>query len=198
VKVHVYWGEFVEMFSTKQSRLEIMNESAPAFFHMLQGELGDSILLQLSRITDKAEIGKRRNLTIRNLPGLITDEPAHTEVQHLVDIAVEKTESCRAHRNRLIAHDDLILALQEEKAEGVLAPTKREISEALRAIAAVLRQVSLHLSDSDMMFDTGHPRVHGFVELLYVMRDGLKAREQREERLRSGKYTADDLKHEDL
>jgi hypothetical protein len=58
--------------------------------------------------------------------------------------------------------------------------------------------VSVHFTDSDMMFDMGNPRVHGFVELLYVMRDGLKAREAREERLRADKYTEDDLKHEDL
>jgi hypothetical protein len=30
------------------------------------------------------------------------------------------------------------------------------------------------------------------------MRDGLKAREAREDRLRIGKYTEDDLRHEDL
>jgi hypothetical protein len=198
VKVHVYWGEFIEMFGSKPERLEIMNGSAPAFFHMVQGELGDSILLQLSRITDKTEIGKRKNLTIRNLPGLMADESARTEVQDLVDVAVEKTESCRAHRNKLIAHDDLLIALQDEKAEPVSAPTKREIDEALRAIAAVMQAVNLHLCGSDMIFDTGNPRVHGFVELLYVMRAGLKAGEEREERLRAGKYTADDLKHEDL
>jgi hypothetical protein len=44
VKVHVYWGEFIEMFGTKPSRLDVMNESAPAFFHMLRTELADMIL----------------------------------------------------------------------------------------------------------------------------------------------------------
>jgi hypothetical protein len=198
VKVHVYWGEFIEMFGAKPERLDLMNASAPAFFHMLQGELSDSILVQLSRITDQTEIGKRKNLTIRNLPGLMPDEQARAEVQGLLDIAVKKTESCRSHRNKLIAHDDLLVALQDRKAEPLSAPTKREIDEALAAIAAVMRAVSLHLSDSDMIFDTGNPRVHGFVELLYVMRDGLRAREAREERLRAGKYTQDDLKHDAL
>jgi hypothetical protein len=39
VKVHVYWGEFIEMFGTKQSRLDMMNERA-------RTELSDMILLQ--------------------------------------------------------------------------------------------------------------------------------------------------------
>lgn len=198
VKVHVYWGEFIEMFGTKESRLDIMNESAPAFFHMLQTELSAMILLQLSRITDKPVVAGHKTLTIRNLPSLITDDTARLAVSALVDAALAKTEKCRAHRNMLIAHDNLHLALQDEKAEAVSAPTKREVDEALKAIAEVMRSVSLHLGDSDMIFDTGNPRVHGFVELLYVMRDGLRAREEREERLRAGKYTPDDLKREPL
>jgi hypothetical protein len=193
----VYWGEFIEMFGTKPSRLDIMNESAPAFFHMVRTELSDVILLQLSRITDKPVVAGHKTLTIRNLPSLISDGTARLAISALVDAALEKTKTCRDHRNMLIAHDNLNLALQD-KAELVSGPTKREIDEALKAIAEVMRAVSMHLSDSDMIFDTGNPRVHGFVELLYVMRDGLKAREEREERLRAGKYTPNDLKHEDL
>jgi hypothetical protein len=198
VKVHVYWGEFIEMFGTKPSRLDVMNESAPACFHMLRMELADMILLQLSRVTDKRVVAGHKTLTIRNLPSLIVDDTARLAISALVDAALEKTKRCRDHRNMLIAHDNLHLALQDKKAEPVSAPTKREIDEALKAIAEVMRAVSQHCSDSDMIFDTGNPRVHGFVELLYVMRDGLKAREVREERSRLGKYTPEDLKHEDL
>jgi hypothetical protein len=198
VRVHVYWGEFIEMFGTKEARLDLMNESAPAFFHMLRSELSDMILLQLSRITDKPVVAGHKTLTIRNLPSLITDDTARFAVSALVDAALAKTETCRTHRNMLIAHDNLHLALQDKKAKLVSALTKREIDEALKAIAEVMRSVSLHLCDSDVIFDTGNPRVHGFVELLYVMRDGVRARVEREERMRSGKYTPDDLKHEDL
>src|SRR5882672_6368577 len=48
VRAHVYWGEFVEMFSTKPKRLDLMNRSAPAFFNMLQHELADTVFLHLS------------------------------------------------------------------------------------------------------------------------------------------------------
>jgi AbiU2 len=74
VKVHVYWGEFIEMFRTKPSRLDVMNESAPAFFYMLRTELADMILLQLSRVTDKPVVAGHKTLTIRNLPSLIVDD----------------------------------------------------------------------------------------------------------------------------
>jgi hypothetical protein len=198
VRAHVYWGEFVEMFSMKPGRLDIMNGSAPAFFHMLQGELSDMILLHLSRMTDKEVTAGKKNLTIRNLPGLVSNAAARDKVRQLVDDAVAKTETCRAHRNSLIAHDDLLLALNDPAARVVDPTTKREIDDALKAIGEVLRAVNLHFCDSDMMFDWGNPRVHGFVDLLYVMRDGLKAREARQDRLRAGKYTEDDLKHEDL
>jgi hypothetical protein len=198
VKVHVYWGEFIDMFGAKESRLDIMNESAPAFFHMLRTELADMILLQLSRITDKPVVSGHKTLTIRNLPSLITDQTARLAVSALVDVAIAKTDTCRDHRNMLIAHDNLYHALRDPQAKPFDLATKHDIDEAVKGIAEVMRAVSLHCCDSDMIFDTGNPRVHGFVELLYVMRDGLKARDEREERMRSGKYTPDDLKHEDL
>jgi AbiU2 len=198
VKAHVYWGEFLEMFSTKPERLEVMNRAAPAFFHMLQGELGQSILLHLSRITDKQETGRQKNLTIRNLPGLITDAAVKAQVQGLVDDALAKTEVCRAHRNSLIAHDDLLLALNDSDARSLDPATKADVDAALKAIGEVLRVVNLHFTDSDMMFDLGNPRVEGFVDLLYVMNDGLKAREERGERIRTGKYRPDDFKREQL
>jgi hypothetical protein len=68
VKVHVYWGEFIEMFGTKEARLDLMNDSAPAFFHMLRTELSDTILLQLTRMTDNPVVAEQKTLTIRNLP----------------------------------------------------------------------------------------------------------------------------------
>lgn len=198
VMAHIYWGEFVEMFSTKPGRLDIMNGSAPAFFHMLQDELSDMMLLRLSRVTDKQISGGQKNLTIRNLPGLISDVTTRDAVQRLVDVAVAKTETARAHRNSVIAHDDLLLALNDPAARVLDQATKHEIDEALTAIGEVLRAVNKHFCDSDLMFDWGNPRLQGFVDLLYVMRDGLKVRQDRQDRLSTGTYTADDLRHDDL
>jgi hypothetical protein len=198
VRVHVHWAEFVEMFGTKPERLKLMNRTAPAFFHMLRSELGDMVLLHLSRLTDKPEMKGQKNLTIRNLPSLIKEEPIRTVVAELVKTALKKTESCRARRNRLIAHDDLRLALKDPKARSLDSATKSEVDGAVRAIGAVLHAVNMHYFDSDMIFKMPGPRIQGVVELLYVLRDGLKAGEEREKRMRSGKGTDEDFRHDEL
>ncbi|HEV3183552.1 MAG TPA: hypothetical protein VGZ49_01660 [Xanthobacteraceae bacterium] len=195
VRVHVYWAEFIEMFGTKPGRLDLMNSTAPAFFHMVRGELGDMLLLHLSRLTDKPEMKGQKNLTICNLPLLIKEEPIRTVVAGLVETALEKTKSCRARRNKLIAHNDLPLALKDPKARELDSTTKSDIDEAVRAIGAVLHAVNMHYFESDTVFKRPGARINGVVELLYVIRDGLKAREEREKRIESGQGTDDDFRH---
>lgn len=198
VRINVYWAEFIEMFGTKPGRLDMMNRAAPAFFHMLRTELSDMMFLHLSRLTDKPEMGKQKNLTIRNLPSLIKDGATRTAVEQLVKIALEKTEKCRERRNRRIAHDDLWLALNDPKAKPLDEPSKIEIDEAVQSIGAVLQAVNVYYFDADMIFKMLGPRIHGFVELLYIMHDGLKAREEWEKRLRSGRGTDDDFNRDEL
>jgi hypothetical protein len=39
---HFYWKEYIELFGTKSERIELLNETAPHFFYMLQEELWES------------------------------------------------------------------------------------------------------------------------------------------------------------
>ncbi|MGZ8401653.1 MAG: AbiU2 domain-containing protein [Methyloceanibacter sp.] len=74
--LHMSWSEYVELFGTKPSRIDLLNSAAPRFFRILQDALWDETLLHIARLTDSPESGKgKSNLTIRNLPELV-DEPA--------------------------------------------------------------------------------------------------------------------------
>jgi AbiU2 len=86
--LYLYWGEYTELFGTKPSRIELMNQAAPAFFHMLQEELWESRLLHIARIADASATGGKTNLTRRNLPELIPDAAAKAKVTALVDAAI--------------------------------------------------------------------------------------------------------------
>lgn len=46
------WIEFVELYGTKETRLELMNKSAPFLFFTIQKVLWENLLLGISRITD--------------------------------------------------------------------------------------------------------------------------------------------------
>lgn len=198
VTIHIYWDEYVELFATKSSRVELLNKAAPAFFHMLQHELWDTVMLRLARLTDRPEMKGQKNLTIYNLLPLIKDEPLKAAVEQLIDTVRVKTKFCRSWRDLRIAHDDLAGALKDEKARVVEGATRLEVGEALEAIERVMKVVHSHYLESDMMFDTPGPRPQGAIELMYLLRDGIKQREERRKRIMSGKPNEDDLKRDEL
>lgn len=96
------WGEYVELFGTKPSRIDLVNKAAGHFFRIVQDSLWEDALLHIARLTDPPKSVGKENLTIRQLPQLIVKEPLKKNVSALVDVAVEKAEFCRDWRNRHI------------------------------------------------------------------------------------------------
>ena len=190
------WGEYVELFGTKPSRIELVNRAAGHFFRIVQDSLWEDALLHIARLTDPPKSVGKENLTIRKLPQLIVQEPLKKKVSELIDVAVEKAEFCRDWRNRHIAHKDLKLALSSG-AEPLKPASRAKVKEALSSISDVLNALSNHYMDSTTMFD-GVGNVGGAVSLLYVLDDGLRAEEERNERRKAGDYRAEDYQAGDL
>jgi len=89
VHLHFKWAEFVELFGSKPSRIDLLNQAAPAFFRIVQDTLWEGILLHLARLTDAAVSGGRQartNLTVLNLPDLVHNLDTKARVQKLVDV----------------------------------------------------------------------------------------------------------------
>lgn len=190
------WAEYVVLYGTKPSRIDLLNRAAPLFFRVIQDILWEDMILHIARLTDPPKSSGKATLTIRRLPDLVKDGNTAQALRGLINIAIQSSEFCRDWRNRHIAHRDLNLALEKE-----IVPLKRasrkKIKEALNSIAEVLNAVSQHYTDSEMIFDIGEDP-EGAVSLLYVIDDGLKAGEERKERMRSGKYRKDDFSPRDL
>jgi hypothetical protein len=165
---------------------------------LVQDSIWEGTLLHLARLTDPPKSpGKDRfNLTIQNLPDLINDANTKKRVGQLVQEAIDKTEFCRDWRNRHIAHRDLRLALGEP-ATPLADADKAKVDEALRAIVDVMNAVDIYFTGSETGY--GHWSPHnGAIGLLYVIDDGLKAEEQRMDRLRRSKPLEDDFNARDL
>jgi hypothetical protein len=189
--IHLNWKEYVELFGTNPQRVEMLNQAAPMFFHMIQNEGWEACLLALARITDSPKSAGRENLTIRNLPTLTGDPQTKTNLNELIELALKATEFCRDWRNRHVAHRDLSLALKEptkELAEG----NRAKVNAALKAIADVLNAVQGHYMDQFTPFDFASAH-NGAVTLLYLIHRGLKANKQREARILKGEHLEDDL-----
>jgi hypothetical protein len=188
------WQEFLAMFGTRPERVDLLNSAAGLFFRIVQDALWDDMLLHLCRLTDPPKSCDHSNLTIRALPGLITDSVLCAEVAALIENAVEATSFAREWRNRRLSHRDLELAINP--VAKPLPPTSRgQVSQARSAIHAVLNLISERLLRGTLEIDVMLPAT-GAEALLYVIRDGLEADRARRARISSGTFTQEDLRHE--
>jgi AbiU2 len=146
--------------------------------------------------TDPAITAGKANLTIRALPDLITDAGLKAKVTALVSEALKETEFCRDWRNRLIAHNDLKVAL-EQPTTPIATASQAQVEKALNALANVLNALDGHYYRSETRFDMT-PRHNGAFTMLYVLSQGIKARDERAKRLENGEVIDGDLDIEDL
>jgi hypothetical protein len=188
------WREYEELFG-KRSRVELLNQAAPAFFRMVQDTLWKQTLLDIACLTDYEESAGKGNLTIRRLAPLITDDDAAQKIKTLTKKAIKASRFCRNWRNRRIAHRSLSVSLAPRA--NTLAPATREkVGIALEAIADVLNAVTQHYMQTTTRFDPLHGR--GAIALLYVIDDGLRMEHERRERRKRGEFNTDDLRSRDL
>ena len=141
-------------------------------------------------MTDPRSLGKKQNLTVRNLPVLVVPE-IRKGLDELVAQADQKTQFARDWRNRRIAHKDLGLALKSSS--RLLTPGSRsQVTAALQAIADVLNYLENHYCGARVMYEMADS-VRGAKSLLHYLGEGLDAEKARRERLRSGQPLPGDL-----
>jgi hypothetical protein len=194
-----YWNEYIVLFGTKPERIALLNQAAPSFFRMLQDELWENSLMQLVRFTDPEKSpgkGDRTNLSIRTLPGLITDAKLKDTVDALVAEALKQTEFAKDWRDRHIGHRDLKLAL-DQPTKPLAEGSRKQVKEALNAIADVLNAIQSYYLKSQTRFDLGG-RIGGAISLLHLIDGGLRAQELQQKRLEEGKPMEEALVSRDL
>jgi len=189
--LHAKWKEYKELFGEKPARVDLLNRAAGLLFRIVQVALWEDALLHLARITDPPQSAGKENLTLLRLLSLIADDGLRGQLEGLLDQAQTKTVFARDWRIRHIAHRDLAKALGEG-AKPLSGASRNHVDEALRAVAAVLNRVNIFYLKSELVFDVITP-LTGSVALLYVLRDGLAAKERRLDRLRAGQPDPDDL-----
>lgn len=197
--VYLKWGEYVALFGTKPSRIDLLNKAAGNFFRIIQDGLWEDVLLHIARLTDSprsmGSMGKE-NLSIRGLPPFITKPEVRETIQGSIVAALTRSEFARDWRNRHIAHKDLKLALADG-AEPLISASRAAVKDALAAIADVLNTLSREYLDSTTMLE-GLGAYRGAESLLYVLDGGLRAEQERRDRLETGEHRVDDYAKHDL
>jgi len=183
--LHYKWIEFEELYGVKESRIKMLNQSAPFFFFIIQKVLWENILLGIARITDSTKTGDKRNISIQALPDLIENEELREKIKIEINEILQKTKFCRDWRNRWIAHYDYNLSL-DSNAQPLETANRKLIKESLKQITAFINILHEHYFKSRLMLD--HIKNNrGANLLLRTLKDGLREKENYLNRLATGK-----------
>jgi hypothetical protein len=190
------WNEYVALYGTKPSRVELLNRAAPSFFRVVQDALWEQTVLHIARLTDPAVSFGKPNLSIQRLLAVIDRDDIKATVAPKVEVALTAAVFARDWRNRRIAHRDLAVALYTN-AQPIAPASRAMVREAIDRLADVLNAVSLKYMDSESAFDgTWYPG--GAVSLLHIVNDGLETRHQRNDRIKRGEASVEDFQRKDL
>ncbi|EAQ37535.1 hypothetical protein NB311A_04469 [Nitrobacter sp. Nb-311A] len=190
------WMEYITLFGTKPTRVQLMNATAPVFFRTVQDVFYDDMLLHIARLTDPSQMGKFSNLTFQNLSDLINDEKLKAKVDPLLKSALEQSEFCRDWRNKLVAHRDLDVAINGT-ADQINGGTREQVNKIIATLSEILNAIELHLTEGSTHYTfDGH--TGGAKDLLFFLDDGKRRHDERRARIVSNKATPDDLAARDV
>jgi hypothetical protein len=190
--LYLYWKEFLELFGTNDKRIDRLNRAAPGFFRMLKEQQFETNMLHLARLTDSPKSVGKLNLTVCNLPDLVTDHGLKTELTSLLAAVKDKTEFCRDWRNRRFAHNDLMLAMQDGRATPLSPATRDRFNEALQAVSDLLNTVERFYFNNSCSFEDVVPH-HGAGRLLSILGFGVREQERMQDKIRRNDFTAIDM-----
>jgi hypothetical protein len=189
--LHYKWSEFEELYGTKESRIQIENQSAPFFFFIIQKVLWENILLGIARITDTEKSRGKKNITIQALPRLIHDEKLKRKLESSIKNILKKTEFCRDLRNRWISHYDYELSINDT-AKPLENATRLLVTESLEEIEKLINILLNDYFKSTLMLKVIKSS-NGSLALLQVLSDGLKERANYLKRISTRSLDPDDI-----
>lgn len=194
--IHSKWAEYVVLYGTRESRVDLLNRAAPRFARLVQDTLWEDVVLHIARLTDPPKSKGKSNLTVQSLAEQIDNPETNSAVRSLVERAIAESEFCRDWRNRHLAHRDLQLALGRG-AEVLKLGSRQSVRTVLGTLGEILNVVASHYLKSKTCFEFGSD-AGGALSLLHVLDDGLLLEGARRERLRQGRVEPDDYRPKDI
>ena len=167
--LHLKWDTLCELFANRET-VDLLNSAAPAFFNELQRQMREDIFLHLCRVTDPPISGGKSNLTLRRLPGLVSDRAMRLKLEVMVDNAVKKTAFAREWRNRRLAHTEL------NRSQPLASASRKEAQSALYAIRKVMNRLEQTYLNRTVSYQHTIPDLGGVASLIAVIRKGVDTR----------------------
>lgn len=170
------WSEYCQLFAIKETRIELLNKSAPSFFFLVQKTLIDSIILEIAKLTDPIESCKKKNITLRAIPNYIDDEILKSEIQNDIDELIKKIIFFRDKRNQIISHMDFEFYL-DNKATTTESATKNKIDTAIKSIYSIYNKIEKFYFDTSTLYQFIQIE-RGAESLLHLIEYGIQFRQE--------------------
>jgi AbiU2 len=152
---HAKWQEWLQLFSSGQGRVDLLNRAALSFFSMMRFVFVHEAIISLSRLTDAPGTGKRSNLTVERLIDFL-DDPAEAGLRADLEARLERARTsltdARAIRNRRLGPLDLATSVEQQVGlpEG---PIVGDITRALAELRDILNALERHFDLPTVMYD---------------------------------------------
>ena len=176
--LHLEWRQYRELFGIHESRIDLMNETAPRFFWSLERILWQDILLSLSRLSDPPGTGGQQNLTFRRFPRLVTDTQLRAKLDEALNVFEAKTQFARDWRHRRYAHRALTHAV-DASANPLAHASRANVEEGLEAARGVMNLLEGHFQNGTVAYEHSSDGGGGASSLLWYLDAGRQAEERR-------------------
>lgn len=134
--VHIKWNQFKKLFAHSPERATLLNDTAPFFFRVIQKLLWSDVILHIAKIMDNKRTAGKDNLTLQQLPELVSDSRLKKKIEDHLQVAFKACAFVRDKRNRSLAHFDLLLSTKRPTTplQIVNASAIDQVLESLRNI----------------------------------------------------------------
>jgi hypothetical protein len=174
--IHYRWTLYLQIFGTNPDRINIANRTASNVFAELQWLLIDYMVLALSKLTDPASMRRIGNLSFAYLIDSIRSQGASelaSELEGMLKELCGKCEEFRQIRNKRIAHNDLVVAL-DDGTSPLPGVSREQVEQVLESARAIANKVELFFRESQTIYqDVIIPLTNDGRALLIWLQKGL-------------------------
>lgn len=153
--LHMYWKVYRQLYANSQKRVDLLNETGPLVFYILQHLLIDEVTLALCRLTDPARSAGKATHSLTRLIDRIdgrTYPALKRDLQSLLSDLKSRCQPFRDRRNKAIAHSDLGTTLKITKAvlPGV---SRQDVEEALKVVRKVMNRYEQEFKQGETAYE---------------------------------------------
>ena len=149
--LHVRWSMHRQLFGFSRERFDLLGETAPFFFYVIQGVLWEDLILGIARLIDSPRSAGNATLTIRALPPLVSDASVRASLDKWIATALRTCAFARDWRNQHLAHRQLDVTLSGAL-EHLPSAEVEEVENALEALEDVLNFLATAYGESPVIY----------------------------------------------